>query len=268
MAIKGKKRSRNRGSQGARRPAAAPRPTLGGSRKGGRWYDSALTMGVVVIFGLVAIGILIALIANLQDRAAETDARRAVLESYVQDVRPTLELASSPASQMSQLTSPPSGDALDTLTEDAEGWVGELQEAQSQLAQIFPEEGVEGVNQLFNEALGLYISSANTFATLPDISEAAVRQEVFIEAATVRDTAHAVFQTAITVLDRLRADADLGSSGLRPPVTPGQIPAPETGGAAEDGANESTVVVPGEDAEAEEDDTGQKGGAEGGDGGG
>lgn len=220
-----------------------------------------------MIFGLVAIGILIALIATLQDRAAETDTRQSALESYVQDVRAPLELASSPASQMSQLTSPPRGDALDTLTEDAAGWVSELQEAQTQLAQIFPEQGVEGVNQLFNEALGFYISSANTFATLPDISEGAVRQQVFTQAATVRDTAHAVFQSAITVLDQIRADADLGSSGLRPPVTPGQAPAAETGGAA-DSSGESTVVVPGEDPEAEGDDTGQKGDAEGGDGGG
>lgn len=268
MAIKGKKRSRNRGSQGIRRPAAAPRPTVGGGRKGQEWYRSPLNVGVVTIFGLVAIGILIALIVDIRSRASDTAEVRSVLESYSEDVRGPLELAASPASQMGLLPAVPRGEALETLTQDAEGWAAELQEAQTQLAQIFPAPETQGVNQLFNESLALYISAANTFGTLPDISEREVRLEVFNQAATVRDTATAVFESAINILDQLRDDVDLGSSGLRAPVTSGQLPAtePEAGTEAPGG---ETVVIPGEE-EGAGNGSGQRqeGDAEGGTGGG
>lgn len=276
MAIKGKKRSRQRGSQGARKPAAAPKPALGPSRKGTPWYRSPLTVGVVAIFGLVAIGILIALIANIRDRAEDLESRQSVLESYTENVRAPLEMAASPASQMSGLVTPPGGDDLEGLAEDAEAWIAEFQEAQTQLAQNFPGPEATGVNQLFNEALGLYISAANTFATLPDIEAGPARQEVFTQAGVVRDTAHAVFESAITVLDQIREDAELGSSGLRPPVPAGQAPAVEApeieAPEGSDDAAGDTVVIPGDDAgsEPESDDGagGQEGGAEDDDGGG
>lgn len=264
MAIKGKKRSRDRGSQGVRRPAAAPRPNVGG-RKDHQWYHSPLNVGVVIIFGLVAIGILIALIVDIRSEASDKDARKEALETYTDNVRGPLELAASPASQMSLIGTTPRGKDLEDLDKDAEGWVTELQEAQTQLAQTFPDPSTAGVNQLFNESIALYISAANTLATLPDIEDDELRQEIFNQAATVRDTASAVFESAITVLDQLRDDVGIGTSGIRAPIAqPPAMEDPAADPGAELESGEETVVIPGDEGG----DGGKEGDAEGGGGGG
>lgn len=241
MAIKGKKRSRQRGSQGARRPAQAPKPTVVGSRRGPAWYRSPLSIGVVAVFGLVLVGIVIAVIYNVRENAQETDDRRALLEEYTDDVSAVLQSANSAANELGALAVPPRGEELSSLSEEAEAWIATFEETQGSLAQVITDERVTGVNQLFNEGLALFASSARTMATLPDVDDRATRTELFTQAATVRDTANALFTSAISVLNLLREDVDLGSSGLQAPILPtsGQPPVTSPEGTEE-------IVIPGE----------------------
>ena len=66
MAIKGKKKSQSRGSQGQRRPAAAPRPVYTG-RRHTPWYkttEGRLIGGMLIA---VVVGVKIWLVADAQN---------------------------------------------------------------------------------------------------------------------------------------------------------------------------------------------------------
>ncbi|HYO61272.1 MAG TPA: hypothetical protein VEU29_05185, partial [Actinomycetota bacterium] len=86
MAIKGKKKSQQRGSQGQRRPAAAPRPVYTG-RKHTPWYktnEGRLIGGLLIA---VILGVTIWLVADAQNKSKERTATRESLEQYVKTVR-------------------------------------------------------------------------------------------------------------------------------------------------------------------------------------
>lgn len=245
MAIKGKKRSRKRGSQGARRPAQAPRPEPVRYRKRHAWYKTPLGIGMVAIFGLVAIGLIIWAIAEARENARELEERQEVLEEYSQQAREALAPAGETVAEMSALTF--DEEALDGLARDAEGWAQSLQETQAAVSQIFGGEEVQSVNELFNEALALYVNAANTFQRVPDIDRRGLQEQFFNQAANVRDTASALYQSAVDVLNQLRNDADLGASGIQAPspAQAGQPELPEDLELPEDGGE--VIEIPGDE---------------------
>lgn len=250
MAIKGKKKSQSRGSQGARRPASAPRPTPARSRRHTPFFKTRDGLLIIGIFVLVFLGVIAWLIGSARERAQELDAERAALEQYSEQAEAFLSQANEPIREMVDVTEP-SEEVLETLAEDAEGWKTDLQAVQGSLAQILPDPQVTEVNQLFNEALALYSASADTFALVPE-ARGDLRDQIFMRAAVQRDTASALFETAIGVLNRMRADKDMSASGLLPPagppappmeVAPGdaiEIPVEDEGGAGDagDGGND------------------------------
>lgn len=181
-------------------------------------------MLILGVFLIVLVGVGIWLIASAQERAAEARERREAIEAYTDSLRPALGGADETVAEMGLVTTPPRGDALDELAGNTEGWVESLRSVQTQVVEIFPPSEIEPVNQLFNEALSLYISSAQTFALVPDV-RGDTRTELFSRAADQRDTASALWASAIGVLDQMRRDHGLTGSGMQAPV-----PAP--GGAA------------------------------------
>lgn len=252
MAIKGKKKSR--GAQGVRRPAAAPPPPVTARRRHTPFYRTRDGMILLGILGVVAIGTVIWLVMSAQNEAKELEAKQAVLDQYGDQVEPTLQTASATALEMAAVTAVPEDPA--DLAEDSEGWIKNLQGAQTQFAQIFPAPEVEPVNQLFNESLALYVASAETFALVPK-AEGKLQADLFIRATVQRDTAAAVWASAIGALDELRDVRDLGPSGLDAPEGPAPDPL------ATDPATEVIVPPEGEeephvDEEPHEDEAGEK----------
>ncbi|MGI8775470.1 MAG: hypothetical protein ACR2KQ_10785 [Actinomycetota bacterium] len=243
MAIKGKKKSQSRGSQGTRRPASAPPPTPARSRRHTPFFKTRDGMLIIGIFVLVFLGVIAWLIGSARERSQELDAERAALEQYSDQVGALLSQANDPIREMVAVTEP-SEEVRETLAEDAEGWKTDLQQVQGSLAQILPDPQVIEVNQLFNEALALYSAAADTFALVPE-ARGNLRDQIFTRAAVQRDTASALFETAIGVLNRMRADRDMPASGLLPPAGPPagsmEVPAgeeieiPVEGGAEEEG---------------------------------
>lgn len=208
------------------------------------------------ILGVVAIGTIVWLVMSAQNEAKELEAQQSVLEQYTDQVEPTLQTASATAQEMLALTAIP--ETVEDLTEDSTTWVTNLQGAQTQLSQIFPAPEIDPVNQLFNEAISLYVASAETFGLVPK-AEAELQQEIFTRATVQRDSASAVLASAIAALDEFRDLRDLGRSGLDAP----QAPQPDPLG-AQPGAE---VTIPPPDDPAE-DGAAEDGGAEGDGGGG
>jgi len=258
MAIKGKKKSQQRGSQGVRRPAGAPRPAVGSSRGRTPFYKTRDGMLILGIFVLVFLGVIAWLVGSARERSQELEASRAGLERYSEEAEKVIGTATTPIREMVELTQL-DPEVVDSLKEDSERWTTELQQVQGSLAQIFPEPQVLEVNQLFNEAFALYGAAAETFALVPD-AKGELRQQIFTRASVQRDTASALFETAIAVLNRMRSDKDLPASGLLPPAGPSvpqmedpsnvEIPVDELEGLEEDPA--------GDGAEGADEDTGQE----------
>lgn len=256
MAIKGKKKSR--GAQGVRRPAAAPRPQTTGVRRHTPFYKTRDGIILLSILGLVALGTIVWLVMSAQNEAKELEAQQTVLDQYTDQVEPVLQTAAATANEMLALSAIPEDPA--DLTEDSQGWITNLQDAQTGLSQIFPAPEVDPVNQLFNESIGLYVSSAETLALVPK-AEGALQGDLFTRATVQRDTAAAVWESAVAALDELRDVRDLGASGIDAPraVAPDPLATP--------GAE--VTIPPAEEAPAEGDvDEGEQEAAPDGQGGG
>lgn len=237
MAIKGKKKSR--GAQGVRRPAAAPRPQVTGARRHTPFYKTRDGLILLGILGAVALGTIVWLVMSAQNEAKELEAQQSALEQYADQVDPVLEPAVAIAEEMGAVLAVPEDPA--DLTEDSTKWVTDLQGAQTQLSQIIPAPEADPINQLLNEALSLYVSSAETFALVPD-ADGNLQQELFTRATVQRDTASAVWASAVSAFDELRGVRELGASGLDSP----QAPAPVADPLATPGAEE----IPHDDNEA------------------
>ena len=238
MAIKGKKK--NRGSQGVRRPAQAPRPAYA-PRARTPFYKTRDGMILLGILGLVAIGTIIWMIGSARNEAKELEDRQAQLETYDDQIQGVLQQATPVAQEMAEIQAVPADEkGLEDLASDSERWVTDLQQFQTQASQVFPAPEVEGINELFNEALTLYVSAAQTFALVPD-AEGDLQAQILARAVTQRDTAAELWTSAITVLDTLRSNAEMSASGLRPPVTANQVPDPNASPGTE-------VTIPPEDS--------------------
>lgn len=218
MAIKGKKKSQSRGSQGVRRPAAAPRPTVTARRKTSWWRtrDGLLIGG---IFLVVAIGVVVWLVVSAQNEAEQREAEAVALDAYTDGLQPALDSVTPTANEMNEITTVPEGDDLDALVKDAEKWVTDLQTGQAQLQAQFAPNEAQPVNDLLSESIGIYISAAQTFALIPD-AEGELQDELLTRATDQRDAAGRVMTSAVAALDSLRAEKDLGASNLNTAVTP------------------------------------------------
>ena len=246
MAIKGKKKSQQRGSQGVRRPAAAPRPAVSTARRGKTpFYKTRDGMLILGIFVLVFLGVIAWLIGSARERQNELEASRTAIRQYTDQAEAALTQADTTIREMVSLAGP-IDDAIETLEEDPAKWVTELQQVQGSLAQLLPASELIEVNQLFNEALALYGAAADTFALVPE-ARGDLQEQIFTRAAVQRDTASAIFETAIGVLNRIRTDKDLPAAGILPPAAPpsdmelpgdGSVEVP-IGGTEEDTAEDS-----------------------------
>jgi hypothetical protein len=195
---------------------------------------------MIVIFALVGIGLIIWAIGSAREEAREVEQRQTALNEYTDQLRGALEGAGQPIGELSNAAAPDK-DTLSGLEADAGAWAESIQEVQAGLTQVFPTPEVQSVHELFNEALSLYVTSARTFQQIPAIDSEATQQELFTQAATVRDTARAVFQSAVGVLDQLRDEAELGASGISVPGGQAEQPQP-----IETGDGSTTIEIPSE----------------------
>ena len=260
MAIKGKKKSQSRGSQGVRRPAAAPKPTVQARRKTSFWRtrDGLLIGGIFVV---VAIGVVVWLIVSAQDRAKQLEQEQREIETYTTSVGSATQAANAPVGEMLAVTAVPETDEdLEALATDADQWITDLQTAQAAVTQQFAPELMQPTNSMFSEAIGLYITAAQTYKLVPD-AEGKLRDDIFAQASAQLAAGNQVFGTAIDNLDVIRAEKDIGASGLR---SPAEMP-PITSEPSAEPSPEETEASPADDTGGGGDDDSSKDGGKDGD---
>ncbi|MFP5353123.1 MAG: hypothetical protein ACLGIB_11255 [Actinomycetota bacterium] len=252
MAIKGKKKSQQRGSQARRRPAQAPRPLTTRSTRP-RWYQTTAGQSIAAIATLVAIVVVLVLVNNARNENEARELRQQSLENFTDQMKALLQTVTAPASELSQATQTPAGDLPEGLKEDAERWRDAFTAAQTQAAQLPPAEGTDTAHGLIGQALSLYRGAAEVMVQVAGAQEGTAADLAAVATGQVA-SADAVWLAAVDVLDAARDDAGLNASGVRAPSE-----APPTG---EQPDASATVPVP--PTEPEHDDGGDQGHDEGG----
>ena len=247
MAIKGKKKSQSRGSQARRRPAAAPRAVAAG-RRGPVWYRTPQGRAIIIVALLIVAGVITGIVLNAKSNSQKLADRQDAVERYTGSVRALLQAAAPTAGEMQ--SAPLKADdpaALDTLKEQAPKWIESLNDAVDRAQSLRPTPGTALANSLFQQSITFYASAAHFYELVPDEPEA-TRQELLHHAQIVRDQANNVWTNAGSLLDEIRHDLELSSSGLTSPATAAAaipspapsltVPAPPAGGGGGNGKSD------------------------------
>lgn len=252
MAIKGKKKSQQRGSQGQRRPAAAPRPVYTG-RKHTPWYktnEGRLIGGMLIA---VILGVTIWLVADAQNKSKDRTATREALEEYVSTVRGFTNALGPVAGDMGLVD--PANPDVDSLKADAKKWTTDLSAAQAQIAAVQLPEEAEVAGRLFDQSMASFLSAARTFESVAD-ADGELQTELLAQGVEEAEQARALFDLGVVALDTELQEVGGDNSNLLLPVSTPPQPEPTEGG----GGTSDTIEIPG--------DTGGGGGGKGGAGGG
>lgn len=236
MALKGKRKSGTRGSQGRRRPATAPRPAPAPGRRLPWYHTNGGRLGIGIAIALV-VGVAWWAIATAQSNADRLEDRQATLEDYTGTIRAVSQSITQPAGDMTAVAPEPDDAAAEGLAESSGRWATALTEAQGPLVESFPPSpALQRANALFQQSLQLYDSAARTYGLVPR-AEGRLRTELLARAAAQRDQATALWSTAVALLDAARAAAEMDASGIPAPGSeaadptqqPAELPSPVPG---------------------------------------
>lgn len=233
MALKGKRKSGTRGSQGRRRPATAPRPAPAAGRHL-PWYHTnggrlAIGIGIALVVGVAWWAI-----ATSQSNADRLEDRQATLEEYTGSIRAVSQGITQASAEMAVVAPNADDGAVEGLAESSGRWAKSFTDAQGPLIESFPPSpALQRANGLFQQALQLYDSAARTYGLVPR-AEGQLRTDLLARAAAQRDQATGLWSTAVAFLDAARAAAEMDASGIPVPGSeaadaaqqPVELPAP------------------------------------------
>lgn len=257
MAIKGKKKSQSRGSQGQRRPAAAPRPVYTG-RKHTPWYKTTEGRLIGGLLLAVVVGVAIWLVTDAQSKSRERTETRQALEDYVKTVRSFTNALGPVAEDMG--LAPDTGKDLGPLKEDAAKWSEDLSAAQAQIVSVPPPDEASVASKLFDQSMASFLSAARTFESAAD-AEGDLRTELLAQGHEEHLQATGLFDLAVEALDAELLEVGGDNSNLLLPQSTPTAPEPgQTPGAS------TEVIIPGGGGGGDGGD-GQGGGQGGGGGG-
>lgn len=213
MAVKGKKKTQRRGSQGRRRPSQAPRPAYAAPRRRS-WYRTPAGVAAAIGVAVVAVGLVLWLVLSAQSDSRALQTRRASLDRYSGGVRALLQEVRSPASEMAAIARP---EVPLELESSAPRWVTQLEAAQEIVESLDPAAGQDSSQRLYKEAVLLYLDAAKTYEFATTLRGASAA-EAMTRAADQRNRATAVWDVATGLLETARSDAELASAGIGSPA--------------------------------------------------
>ena len=235
MAIKGKKKSQTRGSQGQRRPAAAPRPVYTG-RKRTPWYKTNEGRLVGGLLLAVVIGVTIWLVTDAQTKSRERTETRQALEDYVSTVRSFTNGLGPVAENMG--LAPTTPEDLGTLKKDAAKWTEDLSAAQAQLVSFPPPDEASVASKLFDQSMSSFLSAARTFESAAD-AEGDLQADLLAQAHEEHQQATGLFDIAVEALDAELLEVGGDNSNLVLPQSAPPVPEPGSPSATQ------TIPIPG-----------------------
>lgn len=221
MALKGKKKSRARGSQARRRPAAAPRPRHGGREKP-RWYQT--TAGLVIAF-LVATTVTIFIwwfVADSRSETRERETQEASLETFTDDLRTVISNLTPLTTELATATGLKDGE----LADKTDGWNEQLSSVQTSLAELSAPSDLAALGGIVSQSTLLYGQAIDGYGSLPDL-EGKARETMSASATASFNAANNLFGVLIQLLDDARNRAGMSPSRLTAPASEPPAPTPE-----------------------------------------
>jgi len=220
MAIKGKKKSGNRGSQARRRPAAAPRPVVSSARSKAPWYNTATGRVIAALLVVALIAVVGTMIAVNRGTAAEKEDKIEAIEGYTAELSSIVQSVAPTIGEMSTIAPGVPPEQLETLKEDAQGWADDIEAAASRVVAIQPPAEVVGIHPYFQQSFQAYSTSAKLLIDAAD-TEGKTQADLLTRATEVRSNADGVWSTATAQLDEELAELGGDPSGLQPPSIAG-----------------------------------------------
>jgi hypothetical protein len=225
MALKGRSKSRSRRGS-SRRPAGAPR-TIAPPRRKLPWWG---TRTARIWFGVAAVAILLLvlwLVKNSRDDAAALERKQDVLEEFTSEISTLQQSVASPASEMVVAT-------VDTpdLKAETNRWIKTFNAARDDFTQanITAPSGLDVAHQMFFQGVLQYMAAVETYKLAADL-EGDLQSRAIERANAQVAASDGIWQSAITLLDQERQEAELGASGLTVPsvggVSPQATPSPQ-----------------------------------------
>jgi hypothetical protein len=239
MAVKGKKKSQSRGSQGRRGPAQAPRAAYSAPVQQ-PWYRTTAGRVVAALVLLIA---LVAIIATVQSGSDPGDLtkRQNALDQYTGDIRALLQGITPPAAGENAVPNELSSKDAKALEDQSAAWLDELGKATQSVGNVSaPTPGTQSANIIFAESVQLYMQAATIYG-LAASSPSPPQIKVLASGASLRDQATTLWQQGVNLLDQARATAKMAPSQLRIP-TAGAVAPPTpaaTPGASPSGGGEN-----------------------------
>lgn len=237
MAVKGKKKSQSRGSQGRRRPAQAPRAAYG-ARPQQPWYR---TTAARVIAALVLVVALVAIIVVVQSGPDQTNLtnRQNALDQYTGDVRALLQGITPPATGEDGVPNKLTAKQAKALKGQTRSWQAQIAKIQQTVGNVTaPTPSTQNANIIFGESIQLYSQAATTFGLAPSTS-GSVQVKMLASAASLRDQATGMWQQGVNVLDQARSAAQMTPSQLRIPTAGTVAPTAPTPSASSSGGGKN-----------------------------
>ena len=220
MAIKGKKKSQNRGSQARRRPAAPPRAPVQ-QRRTIPWYRTSTAIAIMGVIAIIAIGIVVFTVQGNREDQEALEKKQNALTQYTDRVRNVLQSLRLPVEDM--VAAPAAFEEpkqAEDLAEDAEGWAKDLEKLQGELVGITPEAAFQTAHTLYLHSITTYITASRAYSLAATSEDENTQTEALALASAERDHASTLWTEATTLLDEQRSNAELELSGLNAPGAP------------------------------------------------
>jgi hypothetical protein len=216
MAVKGKKKSQSRGSQGRRGPAQAPRAAYSATAPV-PWYRTTAGLVLAGLALLIALIAIIALVRSGSD-APDLTNRKDALDQYTGDIRGLLQDITPPAAGENGVPNKLSVKDVKALKDQSATWVSQLQQAGQNVGKVTPPTpGAQSANVVFAESVQLYVQAARIYGLAPSTSPS-VQEKMLASGASLRDQATSLWQQGVNLLDQARSAAKMPPSQLRLPT--------------------------------------------------
>ena len=154
-------------------------------------------------------------IAQVNAAGDRREARQDALNEFTRALDGLRQDLGGPVSAMGAVARTPSKKVLETLNEDATGWVKDINDVRQDQGLQAPE-GLTSLPALFDQAVGLYANAATSYQVVTSIDEEQ-RGEILATAQYQLGSAGGVWQAGVGILDEARAEEGLDPSGIGPP---------------------------------------------------